>query len=121
MGKSQSYRNCDKEFNREQRLAYENRILRKQIAQLRKQIARLNLEEDRYKNLKELVDKQYKEESVKKEAKKVQEKWQCFKCQEGVLKMVIYTRRDGTYYFRKCTSCENRTPSKKHTPDVEES
>lgn len=123
MGKTYngSSRNCDKEFSREQKLAHENKKLKREISKLRKQIARLDLESDRFKNLKELVDQQYREDNTKKESEKAKTKWQCFKCQEGVLKIVIYTRRDGTHYFRKCNLCENRTTSKVYTNEVENS
>ncbi len=46
-------------------------------------------------------------------------KWQCHKCDDGFLRLVIINRHDGKHYFRKCTHCENRTGMQKYTNDVE--
>ncbi len=43
-------------------------------------------------------------------------KWKCFKCDEGFLKIIIVP---GNRYFRKCNCCENRTSVKELTEDVE--
>jgi hypothetical protein len=36
-------------------------------------------------------------------------KWQCWKCKEGVMKLVIYENRVGKQYFRRCTTCKKMT------------
>lgn len=58
-----------------------------------------------------------KEETFEQMAKK----WQCHKCNEGVMKLTVVTRQDGKWYFRKCTisKCTNRTDLKQLTDDVE--
>lgn len=43
-------------------------------------------------------------------------KWQCFKCQEGVLKLIVIP---GNRYFRKCSMCDNRTEVQELHEDVE--
>lgn len=43
-------------------------------------------------------------------------KWQCKMCSDGVLHMFIIP---GNRYFRKCNMCENRTPVKELTEDVD--
>ena len=54
-------------------------------------------------------EKRYKFEEMKK-------KWLCYKCNEGVLKLMIVP---GNKYFRKCTICDNRTEAKEYNDDVE--
>jgi hypothetical protein len=55
------------------------------------------------------ADKQYKFEDLKA-------KWQCFKCNEGVLRLIIIP---GNRYFRKCSMCEHRTGAQEYTENVE--
>ena len=71
----------------------------------------------RLDHLEQLANKQ-KNEEVKEHARR---DWTCFECGKGHMKIVILPRRDGVFYFRSCTLCENRTRSKKYTEEVEES
>ena len=48
-------------------------------------------------------------------------KWQCHKCNEGYMKLIIIERQDGKKYFRCCSSptCKNRTEVQDWHPAVE--
>ena len=117
MGKA---RRGSKEHTREQKLIYENRILKRQVASLRKQLARLDL--DRYSNLKETIEQHYqedKEQEGKDILDRLKQEWRCREpgC-EGYLEIICYNRVDSTWYYRKCNCCSNRTPGQKYTPEV---
>jgi cell division septum initiation protein DivIVA len=112
MGKS---RRGEKEYSKEQRLVKENKQLKQQVAQLRKQLARLDL--DRYSSVKEIIDEQYEEDKKFDQADlldKLKKEWKCRDCDEGHLEIVIYNKIDTTWYFRKCSDCSNRTKSQKY-------
>ena len=117
MGKS---KRGDREYSREQRLIQENRVLKRQVASLRKMLARIDL--DRYENAKELIENHYQEDRAE-EGKAILEnlkmEWKCHEehC-SGYLEIILYTRRDGTYYYRQCTDCDNRTKSQKYDESV---
>ena len=109
-----------KEFDELQRLKYENKKLKKQISQLRKQLAKIDV--DRYQNLKELVEAQQKEdkeleEKIKRE--KLKEKWKCYECKEGYLRLMIFHRPDGDFYYRRCTRCGHKTKLQRYNKDVD--
>jgi cell division septum initiation protein DivIVA len=108
-----------KEYSREQQLTHENQQLKKQISSLRKQLARLDL--DRLSYVKEIVDEHYTQET--KEAadeilENIKKSWSCHKCEEGFLEISIYHRSDGIFYFRQCSSCQQRTKSKRYDPST---
>lgn len=117
MGKSRNY---DREYSLLDRLKRENAELKRDCAKLRRQVQRFNLDNERYRNLKELVHKQTKEEQQVVKSKK---DWTCFECGKGTMKLHLLISRDGTYYYRLCSleECGNRTKLKKHTSEVEES
>lgn len=117
MGKSRNY---DKEAELIDRLKHENAKLKRELAKIRRQMDRLNLDHDRYRTLRELVHKQTQEE---RQSKKMKDKWICFECGKGTMKLQLFPRRDGNFYFRRCTTegCGHTTKLQKHTPDVEES
>lgn len=106
--------NMDREFDDIQRLKHENKELRRKVAKLQKEMRRLN---DRYSNLDDLVQEQYEEtEQSNDDLKK---KWQCHACKSDYLRIVIFNRPDGTFYFRKCGSCINRTKLQRYSEKVE--
>ena len=108
----------DKELSQLQTLKKENEKLKKQVAQLRKQLARLDI--DRYSNLKDLLEDHYEQEDMKVAlGEKAKQKWKCHECPEGTLKLVIITRKDGAFYFRKCSSCSKRTKTQRYHENVE--
>lgn len=54
--------------------------------------------------------------------KELEEKWRCHKCQEGVMKLIVFSRPDGKHYIRACSNrdkCQNRTDAKPWKEDVE--
>ena len=110
----------DKELSKIQKLAYQNKKLKHEIAKMRKTLSRLDsgwcpgcLE--RYDG---------KEEEVEL-PEPCQTKWvgkdrTCFKCKEGVLRIVKYYKITDTWYYRACSQCDHRTKGKKFTPDVQD-
>jgi cell division septum initiation protein DivIVA len=110
----------EKEYSRLQESLHENKKLKKEISSLRKQLARIDL--DRHSYVREIVDEhlafEEQETSTKDMLKSMKNTWQCRECGEGFLQIHLYTRRDGTFYFRHCNSCTHRTRSKRYTPDV---
>ena len=112
MGKS---KRTDREFGREKRLSHENKKLKKEIAQLRKLLARVDL--DRYSQVKDIIQEHYQEEKEQEGQDildRLKQEWKCYKCSNGYLEITLYTRRDGTYYYRKCYECDNRTKSQRY-------
>jgi hypothetical protein len=113
MGKSRIDR---KGYTREQRLLKENQVLKREISTLRKRMARIEL--NKYENVKEAVEDHERNsglpttqdllESLKKE-------WACKKdnC-SGYLEITLFNKINDTWYFRRCNSCDNRTPSQKY-------
>jgi hypothetical protein len=117
---SRRNRYADKELDQLQKLKCENKRLKNQISSLRKQLQRVDI--DRFTNLRDLVYQQSIEdlqESIKEERKKLKQKWECFVCRTGFMKIFTISRRDGVHYFRKCTSCQNRTKVKPYNDKVE--
>lgn len=113
--------NKNKEIKENQKLKHENQKLKKQINRLHKQISRLDL--DNFMNIKEAMEAQHREDVEFEETKKeidVEAKWCCHLCQTDYLRIVIITRPDGDFYFRKCPSCENKTRLKPFNENVEQ-
>lgn len=116
MGKS---RRGDKEFSKEQKLVHENKQLKKQVASLRKELARIDL--DRYSSVKEMIEEHYQEDRAEEGQNildRLKKEWACRECTEGQLEIILYNKLDSTWYFRKCNCCPNRTKSQRYTPDV---
>lgn len=116
MGRGRSKRNCDKEYELNQKQQNQLQVLKKEI----KKLAR---ERDFYKKQLDKLDtaclevaERYQEEdrlkiSENQELKRRLVKWKCRVCGEGVLILHMFKRQDGDFYFRKCSSkeCTNRT------------
>jgi hypothetical protein len=108
-------RNCDKESSLLDRLKHENKKLKRQLAVLRRQLEQVDV--NKYNNLQQLVKKQEKEDRQAADEKKrikLMNKWRCFECNEGALKIVIINRLDGVFYFRRCDKCNKRTKLQKY-------
>lgn len=45
--------------------------------------------------------------------------WECHQCHNDVIRLVVFDRIDGTFYFRRCSSCGNKTKVKKYNDKVE--
>lgn len=108
---------------REQRLYHENEKLKKQLAQLRKQLARVDL--DRYSNVRDIVHKHYQQEDAERHALKEAEsleqlkrEWQCNKCEIGHLEILLLNKMNDLHYYRICCNCTHRTKLQRYTKDV---
>ena len=116
MGKS---RRGVKEISREQALISENKGLKRDLAKIRKQLARIDL--DRFDTLREMIEENRSEAEPEFGAaflENLKRTWLCNDCRQGHLEIILYNKIDNTYYYRKCTNCPNRTKSQKHTPAV---
>lgn len=103
-----------------ERLKRENKSLKKQLARLQKQLNRIDL--DRFQNLEEIVEAQYKEEKElhqKTKRDQLLEKWKCFHCDDGYIHLIVVNRPDGVYYFRRCRECGHKTKLQKYNENVE--
>lgn len=107
-----------KEYSREQKLIHENKRLKRELASIRKQLARLDL--DRHDYVKEIIENAYQAEEAQEGQDilhKLKGEWACRECRgEGYLEICVYTRPDGPWYYRQCTNCDNRTKSQKYAP-----
>lgn len=59
-------------------------------------------------------------EDKKQELEEMKLHWKCYKCNAGVLQIVTYANRTGSFYFRKCSNkvCTNRTLPQPYSEDV---
>lgn len=107
-----------------QRLKKENSSLRKEVGSLRKQISRLNL--DRFQSFKEALDRldeiELERDERHKERAASEDRWLCWTCGQGHLRLKIWDIRGGARYQRVCDNreCAKRTKMKIYTPDVKE-
>lgn len=113
MGRGKGYSGKDAELL--QRLKHENKMLKRQISRLRKQLERVDLEQ--YQNLREIEEKNKKEER-EFTLKTLEEQWKCYTCGDGVMRLKLWNRRDGLKYQRICDSCGNRTKVKPYKDGV---
>lgn len=105
--------NKNKEWDALKRFKEENKRLKRENQQLRKQLDKL----ENYSNLRGLARQQY-EENVKS-TKSLAEKWACWQCGRGILRIIIVPQRDGEYYYRQCDHCTKRTKKQKYSKEVE--
>ena len=119
MGKA---RTNSRGYTKEQALIQENRILKRQISSLRKQLARLDL--DRYDMVREMIQdhcKEDKKQQGKEILESIKKTWACRECEDGTMEIYIYNRGPETFYYRICSNaptCMNRTLAKPYTPTV---
>ena len=118
MGKSR--RGSDKEYSRLQQALWENKKLKREIASLRKQLARLDL--DRHAYVKDIIEKSHELEDIvdgNKLLAKLKKEWACRECTAGHLEIFLYNKPEGTYYFRRCSNnaCKHRTKSQKYNAE----
>lgn len=122
-----------KEYSKEQNLKYENKELRNRIRELehevrmltrqtarsRKHFARMDL--DRHSYVQDIIQEHFAGEEVEQNTQdmlaSLKNKWQCRECGAGQLEIYLYTRMDGTFYYRLCNNCPHRTKSQKYDPD----
>jgi len=117
MGKSSR---GEKEFSIIQRLKYENSKLKRENSSLRKQLDRVNFE--RSADLQEIIEEHLKNEDEQDHArliKNMAEKWKCFKCAGGYLKVKRFLKAGVMMYLRECDCCENKTRPQQFHENVE--
>ena len=120
MGRGHRGSRSDSELDEMQRFKLENQKLKKQIAKLRKELSRIDI--DRYSNLKDMLEAQAAEDSNFDgvfELEKLKKKWNCNSCDKDYLRLIMVPRFDGLFYMRKCPSCEYRTKLKKYSDGVD--
>lgn len=107
----------------EQRLQHENTKLKKLVAQLRKQIARVDL--DRYSSVRDILNNYYQQEDAQKHAEKEAEsleqlkrEWKCNCCEPGYLEILLITKINDLWYYRACNECTNRTKLQRYNKNV---
>jgi hypothetical protein len=110
----------NKEFSREQRLIKENRQLKRELAHLRKQIARIDV--DRFEAIKELCqedEENFKntQEDPNSNIEALKREWSCLKCKSGWLEIILYSKLGQTFYYRKCNKCDHRTKGKRYNSE----
>jgi hypothetical protein len=108
-----------KEKSREQKLIYENKAMKREIASLRKQLARVDL--DRYHHVKDIIERSYQLEDESEGRgilEKLRSEWACRECNDGYLEICLYNRPDATFYYRKCVNCSHRTDSQRWNPKI---
>ena len=113
--------NREKEWSELEKYKAREKKYKREIARLRKIVQKLQDEHEMRGSL-ELVDVQRKEDKQIHETEKgieLKEKYKCFKCEEGVMVLSIFRRLDGTFYYRRCHVCGNKTRMKKHNNKVE--
>jgi predicted RNase H-like nuclease (RuvC/YqgF family) len=109
---------ADSEQDQLQRLKHENAKLKRELGKLRRQISKLDL--DRFASFKDALDRideiEMEQEAKKQEKLVDKNKWKCWDCSTGTLRLKIWDRLDGPHYQRKCDSCNKRTKMKKYEP-----
>lgn len=118
MGKS---KRSDKEYTREQKLSKENKMLKRELAHLRKQISRLDLEG---LEAAKQVHFDQEEKSRLNEAvgepnsglERLRETWTCKDCNSGWLEIFLYPKMASTWYYRICSNslCKKRTKGQRY-------
>ncbi len=116
MGKS---RKTDREYTREQRLTKENRQLKRELAHLRKQISKTDL--DRFETVSKMCSDFEESERFQENNPEInglellKKEWSCHTCNVGWLEITLYSKADGqTYYYRRCVSCPYRTRGQRY-------
>lgn len=118
MGKSRHPR-TDKEHSENQKLRRENDRLKKNLASLRRQLQRIDL--DRYQNIKDIIEKHDREEAEKEHQESfeaLKKKWTCKECSAGHLEIIIFNKLNEVCYYRQCSHCPHRTRAQRHHDGV---
>jgi hypothetical protein len=108
-------RRSDKEFTKEQRLSKENKQLKRELTALRKQVARMDL--DQYSTVRDVIDDhdmENKAELTEDFLESLKQQWKCHECPSGFLEIVIFSKLGNPWYFRSCNSCSKRTKSQRY-------
>lgn len=116
MGKS---KRSDKEFTREQRLIKQNKQLKQELKYLRKQLSKID--DGRLDTIKEMCLDYEEGERIQEDLgdpnssmEALKKEWTCNKCNEGWLEITLYSKLGETFYYRKCSQCDNRTKGQRY-------
>lgn len=93
-----------KEIDQLQKVRRENEKLKKENAKLRKELSRIPMDQSdaaNYFAIKAL--KSSKKAADEKKMASFEERWRCHFCGKGHLRPHKFKRRDGLFYFRKCS------------------
>lgn len=108
----------DNEYTKSDKAKHENKKLKQELTRLRKIISRLEsgwcpgcMENLKEAELQKPDKAQALDSSVKKDRT-------CYKCLEGVLTIVKYSKLGEVWYFRRCNLCQHKTRGKRWTFDV---
>lgn len=115
MGKSLR---TDKEFTKNQQILHENKKLKREIAKLRKILAKIDL--DRYSQVKEMIE-EYRQQDSSDHIDlldKLKQEWKCQECPIGYLEITLFNKLAETWYYRCCSNCPHRTKTQKYSPEV---
>jgi hypothetical protein len=108
----------DKEYSKLQEMVHENKKLKREVASLRKQLARLDL--DRHSYVRDIVEEhlsqEHEETTTTQMLASMKNEWQCNSCGTGYLEIHLYNRPDGTFYYRMCNNCKKRTAGQRYEP-----
>lgn len=107
---------CDKDLDMLDRLKKENKQLKRQLSNLKKQLDRIN--PSNIEELREFASRQEERNRRQEKKAKLADKWKCYNCGKGNLYIIKVPHPKGTYYFRSCDSCDNRTKAKPYTSKV---
>ena len=84
----------EKEYSRFQEVVHENKKLKKEISNLRKQLARLDL--DRHSYVRDIVEEHLAQEDAQETTvqmlQRLQQEWLCEKCGIGFLEINLYSK-----------------------------
>lgn len=108
-----------KEQDQLQKLKNENSKLKKQIGSLRKQLDRMDLDNEKNYHIRKIAEMQYDEAKRTKLAQKLRDRWKCFQCGKGHLRIVIIPHPITPVYFRSCTICKKRTKTQTYKEGIE--
>lgn len=100
-----------KEHTREQKLAYENKQLQREVTRLRKSLDRLKFG---------WCPNCTGEGIVEEGPKAMVRDRTCYSCGKANLIIIKYEKPEGIYYYRSCPVCGHRTKGKKLTEEVKE-
>jgi len=95
-----------------QKLKSENQRLKRERDALRKQLARVDL--NQFQNLKETIDSYDRKDQEAED----RDNWECWTCRKGVIRLAIIERRNGAIYNRVCDNCGHKTKFKKYSDKV---
>lgn len=122
LGRSNRMNRGEKELDQIQKMRREIEKLKRENVALRKQMARIDF--TRFQNLRELVNKQRKEDLQERKeatAEKLKKEFLCYKCGKDWLRLKLWDHPiKGPSYYRACPTpgCGHRTEMKPYTPKV---